>query len=175
MGAMMALGVAATRPDLVVATFLEDPPLPDGPPPGVDPDPTAPLELVEFRQWFTDLQSVPLEQLVAEARAEHPTWDPDEYEPWARAKQDVDVAAFADPVVFVHAETDRLLRDAPAPVVLVAGQPERGGLVSESVGAELAGRPGWQVHRLPTGHDVRRDAPAETIDLLAGLLRSAAR
>ncbi len=179
MGAMTALGVSATRPDLVAGTFLEDPPLSGGAPsgvePGGDPDPTAPIELTEFRQWFADLQAVTLDQLIAEARVENPTWDPDEYEPWACAKQAVDLAAFDQPVVFIHAATDQLLRDAPAPVVVVAGEAELGGLVSDAAGVDLASRPGWTIHRLPTGHDVRRDAPVATVDLLAGLISSVTR
>lgn len=175
MGAIMALGVAATRPDLVAATFLEDPPLGGGPAPGADPDPTAPVELSEYRQWFTDLQSIPFDQLVEDVRAEHPAWAAGEYEPWARSKQAVDLRAFDEPIEFVHSEVDRLVRDAPAPVVVVAGLPELGGLVTSGAGLELAARPGWTLHRVPAGHDVRRDAPDVTVDLLADLMRSVAR
>ncbi|MGB7981171.1 MAG: alpha/beta fold hydrolase [Candidatus Nanopelagicales bacterium] len=174
MGSIVALGVTATRPDLVAATFLEDPPLGSGPPPGVDPDPSAPIELTEFREWFTELQAMPLDQLVAQARAEHPTWDAAEYEPWARAKQSVDLAAFADPVVFIHCAIAQLLREAQPPVVVVAGDPGLGGTLSTTAGDELADQPGWTVHRLPTGHDVRRDDPQAAADLLADLLRTVA-
>ena len=178
MGSMVALGVAATRPDLVVATFLEDPPLMTAlPEPGdaaasAAVDPHAPVDVSEFGAWFASLQSIPLADVIAAARADHPTWDDEEYEPWARAKQSADPAAFAEPVVWVHADLERLLRDAPAPVVVAAGLPELGGLVAPEAEAGLRAMPGWSVHRLPAGHDVRRDAPDATVGLLADLIRS---
>ncbi len=205
MGSMVALGVAATRPDLVVATFLEDPPLmhalPDSAtsagagstaegndaggrdheaPAGsqvhattaAEVDPRAPVDVSEFGDWFAALQAIPLDEVVAAARADHPTWDDEEYEPWARAKQSADPEAFAQPVVWVHADTERLLREAPAPVVVAAGRPELGGLLAPEAEASLRKLPGWSVHRLPAGHDVRRDAPDATVELLADLIRS---
>jgi pimeloyl-ACP methyl ester carboxylesterase len=198
MGSMVALGVAAHRPDLVVATFLEDPPLTQGLPeagrdardlqdppltPGLpeasaddtqalEDQPPAPVDVSEFGDWFAELQAIPLPDVVAAARADHPTWDDDEYELWARAKQSVDRAAFAEPVVWVHADTDRLLRNAPAPVVVAAGLPGLGGLVAPEAEASLRALSGWSVHRLVAGHDVRRDAPDATVDLLADLIRS---
>jgi pimeloyl-ACP methyl ester carboxylesterase len=178
MGSMVALGVAADRPDLVVATFLEDPPLMAGLPDEDDPhssehvDPATPVDVSEFGDWFASLQSIPLDDVVAAARADHPTWDDEEYELWARAKQAVDRTAFAEPVVWVHADTERLLRTAPAPVVVAAGLPELGGLVAPDAEASLRSLPGWSVHRLPTGHDARRDAPDAAVGLLADLIRS---
>ena len=197
MGSMVALGVAAHRPDLVVATFLEDPPLmhalpeaaddatgsspdrsspdrssPDRTSPDRTAEPPAPVDVSEFGEWFAELQSIPLAEVIAAARADHPTWDVEEYELWARAKQSADPAAFAEPVIWVHAETERLLRDAPAPVVVAAGLPERGGLVAPEAEAGLRLLPGWSIHRLPAGHDVRRDAPDATVGLLADLIHS---
>jgi pimeloyl-ACP methyl ester carboxylesterase len=180
MGSMVALGVAANRPDLVVATFLEDPPLMQGLP---DDDtgawkeraePPTPVDVSELGDWFAALQSIPLADVEAEARTEHPTWDDEEYEIWAHAKQSVDRAAFTEPVVWVHADTERLLRTAPGPVVVAAGMPELGSLVAPEAEASLRALPGWSVNRLEAGHDVRRDAPEATVDLLADLIRSVA-
>ena len=178
MGSMVALGVATDRPDLVVATFLEDPPLTQGLPEGraadssTEAQPPSLADVSEFGDWFAELQSIPLADVVAAARADHPTWDDEEYELWARAKQSVDRSAFIEPVVWVHADTERLLRNAPAPVVVAAGLPERGGLVAPEAEASLRSLPGWSVHRLPAGHDVRRDAPDPTVDVLADLIHS---
>ena len=52
------------------------------------------------------------------------------------------------------------------------GCPELGGLVAPEAEASLRALPGWSVHRLPAGHDVRRDAPDATVELLADLIRS---
>jgi len=178
MGAMMALGVAAHRPELVAATFLEDPPLKAPLPPAdvAPPDTGAaqPADLSEFHAWFAALQAQPLEAVIAGARAEHPDWNEAEYKPWARAKHAVDLQAWAAPVVFVHGETGWILRKAAEPVVLVAGMPERGSLVAPVAEQGLRTLPGWTVHRLPGSHDVRRDAPGQTVAMLADLLRSVA-
>ena len=174
MGSMTALGVAANRPDLVVGTFLEDPPLmAPFPPPGSPDEPPTPADVHEFGQWFAELRATPFEDVVASARADHPNWDEGEYAPWARSKQAVDPLAFRDPVIWVHGDTVRIVRQAPAPVVVAAGRPELGGLVIDEAAAELRARPGWSFHRLPTGHDVRRDAPEATVTLLADLIRTA--
>jgi pimeloyl-ACP methyl ester carboxylesterase len=80
MGSMVALGVATNRPDLVLATFLEDPPLMQGLPemdstePGEQAEPPAPVDVSEFGDWFAALQSIPLADVVAAARADHPSW-----------------------------------------------------------------------------------------------------
>jgi pimeloyl-ACP methyl ester carboxylesterase len=178
MGSMVALGVAANRPDLVVATFLEDPPLMHGLPDEVSTawteraEPPTPVDVSELGDWFAALQSIPLAEVVAAARTEHPTWDDEEYEIWAHAKQSVDREAFTEPVVWVHADTERLLRTAPGPVVVAAGLPELGSLVAPEAEASLRALPGWSVNRLEAGHDVRRDAPDATVGLLTDLIRS---
>lgn len=174
MGSLTALGLSATRPDLVAATFLEDPPFFAALPPVDAPAGTGQdlADLSELRVWFAQLQSDPLEQVIAAARADHPTWDPSEYEPWARAKQAVDVAAFRTDVDWGHTDNARIIRAAPAPVVVAAGRAELGGLVAPAAEADLVRLPGWQVTRLPTGHDVRRDAPEATVALLAELIDS---
>ncbi len=135
-------------------------------------EPPSPVDVSEFGDWFAELQSIPLADVVAAARTDHPTWDDDEYELWARAKQSVDRAAFTEPVVWVHADTERLLRIAPSPVVVAAGLPELGGLVAPEAEASLRALPGWSITRLEAGHDVRRDAPDATAGLLADLIRS---
>lgn len=174
MGSLTALGLSASRPDLVTATFLEDPPFPAALP-SLDAPADAGEDLADLSQlraWFAELQSEPLEQVIAAARADHPTWDPSEYEPWARAKQAVDLAAFRSDVGWGHADSSRIIRAAPAPVVVAAGRSELGGLVAPAAEVDLARLPGWQITRLPTGHDVRRDAPEATVTLLADLFDS---
>lgn len=172
MGAMTALGVATHRPELVVGTFLEDPPLTYPLSAADDTAPPTPVDLHEFRDWFALMRAQSFEEVLAGVRTEHPDWDDAEYAPWARAKQCTDPGAFDGPVLWVHADSPRILRQAPAPVVLAVGRPGRGGMVPPEVAAQLAELPGWAVHRLPAGHDVRRDAPEATVALLADLIRS---
>ena len=172
MGSAVELGLAATRPDLAAGLWLEDPPFADGMTADDERRPDAAAHLDEFRRWFADPQSIPFEQVVAAARADHPDWEPTEYGPWARAKQSVDVAGFERPVPWVGAGWAPRARAVRCPVVVAAGQIQRGGLLSAAAESDLAALPGWKIHRISAGHDVRRDAPRATAALLAGLIRS---
>lgn len=168
MGAATALGVAATRPELTAALFLEDPPFPEV---DDDPDPgQRAQDLTELHAWFVGLQTATPESLIASARREHPSWHTDEFEPWARSKLAVDASAFAAPVPFVGRGWAALARRTQCPVVVAAGDPTLDGRVCEEATALLATLPGWTVQRLPVGHDVRRDAPGRTAALLRELL-----
>ena len=170
MGAAIALATAAGRPDLVAALWLEDPPLMAT----MKADDARTGMLVDisgFAEWIRPLQEMPLAHVVALVAGGHPQWDVAEFEPWARAKQTVDLAAFAEPVPFLDgwaADARRL----ECPVVLAHGDPMRGSVVHPTAAAELAERSNWSVHALATGHDVRRDAPEEAVGLLGELIRS---
>lgn len=175
MGAAVALGVAAARSDLVAGLWLEDPPLPGS---MADDDTEAPAQvtdLSDFHRWFAELQALPLEQVIAVTRAEHPGWDPAEYEPRARAKHSIDLDGWVAPVPWVVTGWAARARVVSCPTVVAAGEAERGGLLAAAVARELATLPGWSVHRLRAGHDVRRDAPNQTADLLADLIRAVSR
>lgn len=171
LGAMMALGAAAARPDLARALWLEDPPLEHAM--ADDPEGPGEVDLTDLADWFTGLRHQPLESVIAAGRAAHPGWDEAEYEPWAQAKRSVDASAFGTSVTWVRDGWAQSARAVRCPVVVVAGQPGQGGLVSRPAEASISELPDWTVHRLATGHDVRREAPDATVGLLADLIHSA--
>lgn len=172
MGAAVALGVAATHPELAVALFLEDPPF-TGPIAEDDEEPAdSPTDLTDLEAWITLLQTATVEELIDSAREEHPDWDPAEYEPWARSKYGVDADAFSEPVHWVRNGWGASARRVSCPVVVAAGLPERGSILAPEAEADLAALPGWTIHRLPAGHDVRRDAAAHTAALMRELIHS---
>jgi pimeloyl-ACP methyl ester carboxylesterase len=175
MGAAVALALAAARPDLVTALWLEDLPAFE---PMADDDrrretgaPPPPMD--ELARWFNSSRARALEDVIAAGRLDHPHWDDAEYEPWARAKQSVDPAAFSRPD-YDNTGWAQRARDVRCPTLLVAGDPERGSIVSTDAAHGLAALPGWTVTRLDASHDVRRDAPEPTVRSLADLLRSVA-
>jgi lipase len=175
MGSAIALATAAARPDLVAALFLED--LPAFSSMASDDaerqSAREPLPMTSIAEWLAWNRAAPLETVIATGRAEHPTWDEAEYEPWARAKQAVDPACFTGPA-FDHVGWAERARAVRCRTVLVAGLPDRGSIVSPEAEQDLAALPGWTVTRLDTGHDVRRDAPEQAVHALADLLRSVA-
>jgi len=172
MGSGVALAVAAERPDLIRGLWLEDPPLLTPMAVNDAADPDTPVDGTQFGAWFDDLQALGLDEVIALARVEHPGWDEGEYEPWARAKCSVDTTAFLNPVPWVAARWAARARSITVPTVLVVGDPEAGSVTHPTAAQELGALPGWSVHHVMTGHDVRRDAPDEVVPLLAELIRS---
>lgn len=177
LGATVALGVAASRPELVAGLFLEDPPFTTSLAEDAGRVIGEPIELREFHDWFAGLQSATEEQVQDTVRREHPDWDPAEYGPWVRSKRSVDAAAFAGLVPWVRGGWADLVRAVRCPAVLALGEPadgHPGGIVHPGAAREIADLPGWTVRRLPASHDVRRDAPEATAALLADLVGSVA-
>lgn len=172
MGASTALGVAAARPDLVAALFLEDPPMAGRMAEDVADPNVLRQDLTHLRDWLAGLQASPVQDVLDGARAEHPDWPQDEYLPWARAKLAADAAAFAEPIPFVGAGWAAQARRVRCRTLLVAGEPHLGSAVAPESTEDLAGLPGWTVVRLPVGHDVRRDARDDVVPLLGDLIDS---
>ncbi|MGB8021454.1 MAG: alpha/beta hydrolase [Candidatus Nanopelagicales bacterium] len=172
MGAAVALGVAATHPELAVALFLEDPPFTASIAEDDQEPADSPTDLTDLEAWILLLQTATLEELIDSAREEHPDWDPAEYEPWARSKYAVDADAFSEPVHWVRNGWGASARRVTCPVVVAAGLPERGSVLAPEAEADLVAMPGWTVNRLPAGHDVRRDSPAQAAALLRELINS---
>lgn len=172
MGSTTALGVAAERPELVTALFLEDPPFAGTGSVVPGDEPMASSQ--QLYDWLVGLQSASLAEVSAGARYDHPDWPDDEYEPWARAKQAVDVTPFAEPVPWIGGGWRSLAPRVSCPVVVVAGQEDMGSLLTAEAEAVIATLPGWVVHRVPAGHDVRRDARQATGQILRALIEGSA-
>ena len=182
MGSMVALGVAANRPDLVVATFLEDPPLIQGLPDGTATPSRHARRAPRTgrRQRVRRLVRRPAVDPAGRGRgrspaSEHPTWDDDEYE-LVGTRQAVGGprGVHRSPWCGCTPTPSGCCATPPPRSSSPCGQPELGGLVAPEAEASLESLPGWSIHRLPAGHDVRRDAPDATVDLLADLILSVA-
>lgn len=91
MGGGTAGAVAATRPDLVRATVLEDPAL------GEDPEETADDRLQAGAQRVSDAQEWhdDPEGALAQGMADNEGWPASEYAGWARSKTQTDLAMLA--------------------------------------------------------------------------------
>lgn len=152
MGAMSAALLAASRPDLVRAVVLEDPPT--GEPLAVQPDEPEPVPT-----WLADLQALDLPARIARGRSEDPSWPDDELKPWAVSK------AQLNPHLFDLLRQDitplpDLLAAITCPVLLIHGDIDRGSLISTDYAercAHAAAGDFQAVHIADTGHSVRRD------------------
>jgi pimeloyl-ACP methyl ester carboxylesterase len=156
MGAGVAGAVLATRPDLVRAAVLEDPPwftMADGgdrPPP-----PETPQQSV---QPFRD----DLDAALARGRSEPPLWSEVELRPWAESKAQLDPSLTDREQIVRQAPWIEVAAAVTRPTLVVTGGREEAVLVSASSRQRLADlrNPHIEVRVVPgAGHTVRREYP----------------
>jgi pimeloyl-ACP methyl ester carboxylesterase len=162
-GAIPAAGITAAPPRAVRHVVLEDP---------------VRATTARTARWQTGrrrrlqaLQALDLDERPALVRAEHPDWPNDELGPWARTKDEVDIAHLRVPADWGEPLVPRLA-DVRCPVTLVRGAPVRGGLVSAVSARRVAAvcRAGCEIVALDAGHDVRREARTPFVATLASVL-----
>lgn len=168
MGGGTALALAGLYPDVPGAILLED---------------AAPLGLAAMRmpndpnrharimESIARLQSKPREQLIAEQRAGTPMWSEVVLELWADAKLRLSpkVTAF-DPTVAV--DWPVVLRRITCPALLIAADPDRGGMISaESAAVFQSFVPQLRVITIAgAGHCVRYEQFDRYMDVVRGFL-----
>ena len=159
MGALTALALAGTYPDLPRAILLEDPP----PwwvaaPPDVAPehDDRLPMDA-----WMYEVKRLTREELIASRRASSPSWSEAELGPWADAKLrfSLNVTQFMRPGISAGIDWPVLLKRVTCPALLITADPERGAIVSEDDALALRRLiPQLQIVHIPmAGHNIRRE------------------
>ncbi|MEV4260905.1 alpha/beta hydrolase [Kribbella sp. NPDC049584] len=173
MGAMAAAYLAAARPDLVRAVVLEDPPT--GPPTANQQPPTGERQErpMIMPDWLAEVRALEVPARIARGRAADPDWAEDELEPWAVSKGQVNPQLFELPYRDPQPLTD-LLAEITCPVLLIHGDPERGGLISTEYAercAQAAAGEFQAAHIAGAGHSVRRDKRPQYVAELTSFLR----
>lgn len=168
MGAVTAAALAASRPDLVRAVVLEDPP------PGERP--TAPVGDGARRRpvpdWLTAAQALDRSDRIARCRADNPDWPDDELEPWAVSKEQLDMRLFERPTEGLPFLPD-VLAHVRCPVLLVHGDTEAGSLVSRQTAQDCAKSAAGAFEAVQiegAGHSVRRDRRAPYLAAVTAFL-----
>lgn len=155
MGAMSAAYLAVSRPDLVRAVVLEDPPT--GEPSAGEQNESE--EPVPVPSWLADLRALDLPARIARGRSADPGWSDDEFESWAVSKAQLDPHLFELPFQEAAPLTD-LLAAITCPVLLIHGDTARGSLISTEYAercAQAAAGEFRAIHIAGAGHSVRRD------------------
>lgn len=168
MGASIAAEVAARAPARVRALILEDPPWRDG----ADFTVQEQAAREHYRQWISFAQSQSIEALVAQVRAQHPSWDESEFLPWAESKHRLDLH-FLDASMPWWRPWREVAAQIVCPLLLITGDVEAGAIVTPEVAREV-------LHLLPqaevvhlhgAGHSVRREAYAEYVSAVREFLQ----
>jgi N-formylmaleamate deformylase len=162
MGAGTAAACAARHPELVRCAMLEDPPWMNTPPGATDRGAA-----------YRKLQTMSVEELVAQARRDTPQWDPAILPPWAEAKGQFNVA-IAELYRPAFAEWPQTAQAIACPVLLLTGEPERGARMTavESTQAAALFQEGRVVHIPGAGHNIRRDQLGLYLEAVLPFLRA---
>ena len=128
MGAMVAFEVGVRYPDIPRALLLEDPPWfqPEERQAAGQPaeNPMAP--------WVRNITTLTLDELIAQTRAEHPTWPEWVINTWCPAKKQLDPNILT--VMNIRGiDWAEKVPQLTCPTLLVTADPERGGIVTPAI------------------------------------------
>lgn len=158
MGGGTAGAVAATRPDLVRGTVLEDPAL------GQDPDETEADRLAAGRDRVADAR-LWLEQpeaALAKGRRENPDWPEAEYAGWLASKTQTDLAMLATGQARLRRTWLDVARDIACPTLLLTGDDDMLWGDAERDQVAALGNPQVRLERIAgAGHCIRRTRPEQ--------------
>jgi N-formylmaleamate deformylase len=168
MGGGTALALAGLYPDVPGAILLED-----AGPLGMAgmPMPNDPRRRTRINEMVAANRHKTREQLIAEQHAAAPAWSDAELGPWADSKLRLspNVVEF-DPTIGV--DWPAVLRHITCPALLIAADPERGGMITaESAAAFQTFVPQLRVvHVAGAGHNVRREQSARYMEVVRAFL-----
>ena len=168
MGAATALRLAATRPHLVRAILLEDPPA--WWVVSATPESDA-KRWAWMRARMIELKRKTREELIAEQRALSPSWPEAELGPWAAAKLRFSFNAL-DHVGPGTVDWQATLHGIPCPALLITADPALEAIVSEEDAAAMQALvPQLRVAHIPgAGHNIRREQFARYMDIVRTFL-----
>ncbi len=173
MGAATALMLAGTRPALVRAILLEDPPtwwvassVPDS---GAEGS-------AMMRAWMIELKRKTREELIAEQRTASPRWSEAELGPWADAKLRFSFHAL-NGLGPGTVDWQATLRGITCPALLIRADPALEAIVSEEDAAAMRTLvPQLRVaHISGAGHSIRREQFARYMDIVRTFLSEVTR
>jgi pimeloyl-ACP methyl ester carboxylesterase len=168
MGAITAAAVAANHPELVRAAVLEDPPFVE-----VTPVSNEQRQMrEESARKSLAFQKLPLEERIAQGKAENPGWSEAEIVPWAQSKGEYSPDLMQNRGDVRRYPWQEAVSRITVPTLLITADTARHAIVSPEI-AELTARlcPACQVvHIEGAGHCIHRDRFAETMQVVTAFL-----
>jgi pimeloyl-ACP methyl ester carboxylesterase len=174
MGAMITYQIGVRFPELASALVLEDPPWrlswPDQ-----TPSPGQPAEN-PISQWVKSLPQKTMEELLVEYRKEHPNWAEEMVCLMCESKKQLDPTIADIMVKRRHVTRSDWLTTLPTithPVLLFAGNPELGGIVTPEAAAKVRElNPSVTIVTIPdVGHLIRFDKYTTFMEALRAFLK----
>ncbi|MBN2351371.1 MAG: alpha/beta hydrolase [Spirochaetales bacterium] len=161
MGAGASYGLAVRFPDLAGALILEDPPW--WMPGRMPPPPDGREAENPMRQWASELPAHSLEDLLEEYGGDHPSWPEDLLHAMCESKKQLDqgmVDFLFERMNLPGADWMATIGRFTTPLLVLAGSPELGGIVTPEVVARIRElKPDATVVVVPgVGHLIRFDA-----------------
>lgn len=172
MGAMITYQIGVCFPELTSALVLEDPPwwLPQ-PAPIQTPLPGEPAE-PPIAKWAKGLANQTLDELLTQYRKDHPDWPEELVRPMCESKKQL------DPTIVIRMNAQEVdwrtsIQNITHPVLLFAGNPELGGIVTPEVVARVHQlNPRVTVEVIPdAGHLIRFDKYTVFMNALGTFLK----
>ncbi len=167
MGAVTALAVAGTYPDLPGAILLEDPPA-WWVTTAADAAPANRRQ--RFGGWIVDIKRKTMEEMIEAQRAQS-SWSEAELKPWAESKLRLSFNVLtAEPAAPI--DWPAVVSKISCPVLLITADPARGAIVTPEGAAALQSLlPQTQLATIAdAGHSIRRDQFAAYMTAIQGFL-----
>ena len=157
MGAVVAAGVAASRPDLVRALVMEDPPSWRGP---------ATPPHVGLRERYDAARADPVAAREAIV-ATNPGWSADDVDHDLGGLLTMDVDAVAEGLAGqLRGDVLASFAQLTVPVLLLLAESPRSALAEPERSVMIDALPADRVQILPTGHCLHRDMPSTWVDIV---------
>jgi pimeloyl-ACP methyl ester carboxylesterase len=165
MGAVTALALAGTYPDLPGTILLEDPP-----PFWAQSAPSA--EQTDRRkamaQWMIELKRKTPDEMMDESRKGNPTWPEAERGPWVESKVRMSfnvLSGFGQVGLDLRAAVQRII----CPALLITADVALGGIASAENAADLQSLvPHLRIaHVAGAGHNIRREQPTQFLRVVS--------
>ncbi len=174
MGAMVTYQIGVRFPELVSALVLEDPPWWLSRP--VQPQPADQPAENPIAKWVKGLPHQTMEELLVQYRKDHPDWSEEMVRLMCESKKQLDPAIADVMASRMHAEEWNwltTLQNMTHPVLLLAANPELGGIVTPEVVAKVRElNPKVTIAIVPgVGHLIRFDNYPAFMDALRAFLK----
>lgn len=175
MGAITTLIAAGLFPDLPRAILLEDPP------PfwmNTEGQPRSDEFITGFMGWITSLKRKTYADLLADIRAQNPTWPDVELEPWVNSKHrlSLNITGLISPPDMVSIGFPALLKRITCPALFIAADPALGAASGEKDIVKIKEYiPHLQVAPIANaGHNIRREQFSRYLEVVQQFLANVA-